>query len=411
LRKPAAVPEQARQYYQQALEQDTASLDALKRLQEIYRERQEWSPLLVALRRTVDNLSEPADTVAPRLAMAEVYERELDNKDEAVAIYAKVLEIEPGNMPALRGQQRLYAALERWQELREILEHQLEFVRTEREKIEIHLRLAGLWEDQFIKPEKAAEQLEHVVGLDPTHHDAYLGLERLYRRIQRWPSLIETYDRHATTTPDRDLKSMLFKAMGEVYAHELHEVDRSIDAYLNAVDLDDRDAEALEALSEQYVKRGDFTEAIGVMDRLADLIDDSAKRVALRFRIGQVVAQHLGDLNLALKHFESALDIDAEHLPSLEAMHQIYIDLSDWHAAIRILEREVELQQNPRQIAKAYVALGKLYETKLDEPELAIENYQKAFAQDSSNEEAALPLAVEYQATSRWEEALPLFNC
>jgi tetratricopeptide (TPR) repeat protein len=404
------VPDQARQYYYQALELDTASLEALQKLEHIYRNSQEWERLLVVLRRTVESLGDSEATIQPRVSMAEVYEKELGNNEEAVVAYAKVLEIDPGNIAALRGLQRLYTALERWQELREILENQLGFVRTEREKVEVYLKLASLWEDQFIKPEQAATQLEQVVVLDPTHHDAYVGLERLYRRLQRWPELIETYDRHATATPDRDLKVTLYKAMGEVQAHELNNVERSIDAYLNALDIESQDAEALEALSEQYVKRGDYSEAIGMMDRLADLIEDSSKRVALRFRIGQVVAQHMGDLNLALQHFENALDIDAGHLPSLEAMRQIYIDMSDWHSAIRVLDREVELHQNPRQIAKAYVELGKLYEAKLEMPEQAIESYQKAYSQDSNNEDAALPLAVEYQARSQWSEALPLLQ-
>ncbi|MCB9708426.1 MAG: tetratricopeptide repeat protein [Myxococcales bacterium] len=404
------VPDQAHPYYHQALELETASLEALGKLEHVYQGTQEWEQLLVVLQRTVNELTDPVASVAPRLTMAEVYERELDQKDEAVSAYANVLEIDPGNIQALRGLQRLYTALERWQELREILENQLAFVRTEREKIELYLRLAELWEDQFIKPEQAAEQLEHVVELDPTHHEAYLGLERLYRRIQRWPALIETYDRHAIATPDRDLKVTLFKAMGEVQAHELNDVEKSIDAYLNALDIEGDDVEALEALAEQYVKRGDFNEAINMLDRLADLVADPEKRVALRFRIGQIVAQHLVDANLALQHFENALDIDAGHLPSLEAMRKIYLDMSDWHSAIRILEREVELHHNPRQIAKAYVELGKLYEDKLESPEQAIESYDKAHAQDANNEDAAFPLARAYQAEERWSEAMPLLQ-
>ncbi|QQR88837.1 MAG: tetratricopeptide repeat protein [Myxococcales bacterium] len=203
---------------------------------------------------------------------------------------------------------------------------------------------------------------------------------------------------------------MLFKRMGEVYAHELEQPERAIDAYLNALDLEDNDVDALDALSELYAKKGDYSEAIQIMSKLSSLLDEPEKQVALRYRTGQVTLEHIGDLNEALTHFESALDIDAHHLPSLRAMRKIYIDMSDWHSAIRMLEREIAAQDNPRQISKAYVELGRLYDEKLEEHERAVEAYGKALEHDNYNEDAGLPLAKEFRKQGDYSKAMPLLQ-
>ena len=58
-------------------------------------------------------------------------------------------------------------------------------------------------EEEFIKPERAAERLEQVLDIDPNNETALRGLERLYRNMQRWDELIGAYERHVNATPDR----------------------------------------------------------------------------------------------------------------------------------------------------------------------------------------------------------------
>ena len=41
------------------------------------------------------------------------------------------------------------------------------------------MRVAGMWEEEFLKHDKAAERLDQVLNLDPTYVDALQGLERL----------------------------------------------------------------------------------------------------------------------------------------------------------------------------------------------------------------------------------------
>ena len=267
-----------------------------------------------------------------------------------------------------------------------------------------------MWEEEFVKPEKAAERLEQVLDIDPNNETALRGLERLYRSMQRWDDLIATYERHVSATPDRTEKVECYAAIGQVYSVEIDDADRAIDSYLNLLAIDEDNAGALDALTRLYEKREDYSQALDMMQQLSRQISEPKQVVDLRFRMGRILDQQLADRDAAVDSYRAALDVEPGHLPSLAAMRKIYIDSGDWLAAARTLEQETQYQQNPRQTSALLVELGRLYDERLDEHDRAIQCYEAAAKQDEDNEEAALPLAEEYVKAGRHEEAYPLLD-
>lgn len=404
------IPDQARTYYTQAVEADPSYVPGLEALEKVHRAAGEWDDLLDIQRRKANALSDPEALVEAKLEIAETFEDRLGNVDEAIETYRQVLEADGHNLRALKGLERLYSRKERWQDLLGVLEKQYEVVTTEKERISILLRVAAMWEEEFVKPEKAAERLEQVVEIDPSNDAALRGLERLYRNLQRWDRLIDTYERHVAATPDRTEKQELYAAIGDVFAVEMNDVDRAIDAYLNILSINADNTRALEALSKLYERRGDDGQAYDTMQQLARLLSDPQQVVDLRFRMGKLLDEKLGDRSSAVDQYQRALDVEPGHLPSLEAMRKIHLDSGDWLAAARTLEQEAQYQQQPRIVARLLVELGRLYEERLDEHDRAISVWEAALKQDADNEEAALPLAEEYCKTKRWADAVPLLD-
>ena len=404
------VPDQATGYYTKALEENAKNLGALQALERIYRGDERWDDLLDILRRKADALTDPEEILDARLQIAETFEYRLVDVDDAITTYRHVLDGDPVNLAALKGLERLYGQKGQWPDLLGVLEKQFDVVTIERERIDILMRLSTMWEGEFVKPEKAAERLEQVLDIDPSNDAALTGLERLYRNMQRWENLIATYERHVSATPDRAEKTAIFKAMGETYAHELDDDDRAVDAYLNVLDLDEDNMDALDALTRLYDKRGEHSSALDMMEKIARLSNDPEQQVDLRFRMGRILDEQLGDRAAAIDHFQSAIDLEPAHLPSLEAMRKIHIDTGDWLSASRVLEQESQYQENPRLVAQLLVDLGQIYEERLDEHDRAIEVFEAALRQDPDSEEAAQPLADEYYKEKRWPEAFPLLQ-
>ena len=309
----------------------------------------------------------------------------------------------------MRGLERVYEMLEQWPDLVKVLEMQLDVVTTERERIDVLMQLATLQEEHFLKPDIAAQRLEQVVEIDPNHEEAYVALERCYRKLRQWLELINTYERHITATLDRKTKVELYGSIAQVYAEEVEDLDRAIDAYRNIVDLDDTNIPALDALAKLYEKQGDAAQAIEFMTRVADLTQDAKQRVEMYYRIGKALDEKLGDRVAAQERYEMALDLDPAHLPTLGG-------------APRDRDRQRRLGQGgalPRpgadqharrraQRAQLLVELGKLRDEMLGEHDSAVHAYELRYEADPDNEDAALPLVNEYIATEQWAKAEPL---
>jgi tetratricopeptide (TPR) repeat protein len=402
--------EQAIRNYRAALDTVPKQLDALKALERIHRSRSEWSDLIDVLKKKVEAVDDRSQVMAARLELAEAYEDRVSDKSQAIEQYRGVLAEDAESVQALKGLERLYAQQERWQDLLQVLERQLEISSGDRAQIALLMRIAGMWEEVFRKPDAAAQRLERVIDLDPSFTEALIGLERLYRQLQRWDELVRSIERHIDVTPDRSEKAALYGQMGLVYRDQLEDLERSIESFLSVTAIDERSQSALEALADLYERRSEHGMALDAMDRLTRVLTDADARVQLLHRMGKLYDAQLGDRVAAVDHFQKAIDIDATHLPSLEAMRAIHIAEGDWSAAASVLERATAVEQPARRAAELRVELGTLYQDRLGERERAIECYEDAIKLSSDSAGAALPLVNYYVEAERYRDAEPLLK-
>jgi tetratricopeptide (TPR) repeat protein len=405
-----AMRQEAEDYYRRALSLKDKHVGALEALERIYREEGRSNKLLNILERKADAVEDVDSIVSALLQVAEAYEERFSDAKAAIENYEKAAELSPSNLKALRGLERLYTQEGRFQDLLGILEREYEVVATERERIEILMRLAQMWEQEFRKPDNAAERLEQVLDIDPLNDDALCHLEQLYRTMQRWDDLVRTYDRHASATADSEERVRIFRELGEVHATYKDDVEQAIDSYLNALSVNEQDIFSLQAVAKLYERKGDHSAALDILGQLAQVVDDAAEQVALKHRMGRILDVELGDRVSALEQFQGAVDVDPSHLPSLEAMRHIHVDSGDWVAAAKTLELEVEHTEKDRKRAALLVELGRIRSERLDDEAGAVQAFEAATEADADNEDALLPLVEAYLGNDRFEDAFPLLE-
>ncbi len=401
--------DQAVAHFNRALEVDGLFIPAIENLERIYASRGQKRELIDILTRKVRALDVPSEIAATKLRIGGLYE-ESGDANRAAQMFREVIEIEPENLQGLRGLARVYEVLSQWPDLVRVLEAQLDVVTTERERIDILMQLANIHEEHFLKADVAAQRLEQVLEIDPNHEEAYFALERCYRKLRQWEDLINVYERHISATLDRKTKVDLYGAIAQVYADEIDDTDRAIDAYRNIVDLDDVNLPALEALAKLYDKQGDASQSIDYMTRVAELTQDTKQRVEAYYKIGKALDEKLGDRVAAQDRYEMALDLDPSHLPTLAALRQIAMDNADYDKAARYIDQEQSYTPSPRQRARLLVELGRLREEMLGDHESAVLAWEAAYEADPENEDAAMPLVDEYIAKESWEKAEPLLD-
>ncbi|MBI2894767.1 MAG: tetratricopeptide repeat protein [Deltaproteobacteria bacterium] len=403
-------PDHAIKAYRQALDLDKLFGPALAALERLYRQSESWEALIGILERRAEAAENPDEQVELRLRIGELEEDRLADPAAAIKVYREILAADASCLPAMKGLERLYAKAERWQDLLDVLELELDSVTTERERITLLARMAGMLEEEFVKPDKAAERLEQVVEIDPQNENALKGLERLYRHQQRWHELIDSLVRHIGATSVRAEKVAMYEQIGQVYADEIGDPERAIEAYRNVLDLDEDHVGALDALTRLSEKIEDFAGALETMGRLVLLVRETEPVVELHHRMGRILDERMNDREAAVERYQNALDLEPGHLPSLGCLRAIHYDREDWPSAVRVLEQEQQHTENARARAKLLYEMGRICAERLDEAERSTGYYVEALRSDEENEDAALPLVEHYIERREWASAEPLLD-
>ena len=409
LEKNLNQPDQAIEHYNAALSSNPRDRGALSALARVFEAREDWRALVDVQRRRIEAAAEPAEAIELYLAMGRTLEDRVGDLESAIGAYRAVLEADAGNLDALRGLERLYIRLENAPALLQVLEAQLEYAPTERERIKLLTRIGAMQEEQFVKPDLAIERFEQVLEIDPSDLNALRSLERLYRNTARWNELIHTLERHLGATPERRERVPLSEQMGRVYFDELRDNDHAEDAFRNVLEIDPQHLGALESLGKVYEVKGDWDSAVVSLEQLSDLLGhDRPRQVDLRYRIAKIVETRLQDEFRAMEMYRGALDADPNHVRTLEALRTISARREDWYDAARYLEREQAVTEQASARARLLAELGRINAQHLDDADRAVGWYEEAIRNDGDLEEAAWPLVMHYAANARWTEAEPL---
>ena len=404
--------DQGVEYFQRALKVDPNFIPAIENLERIYGARGQTRELYEILGRKVLAHGDGEGLVATKLRMGELAEHTLKEPTRAAQNYREALAKDPSSRLAVKGLVRVYTSIGAWTELAEVLATDLEMATSPRERVDALKMLARVNEEQFLKADVAAAYLIEAIDADPNDDDdeAYIALARNQRKLKRWDDLVVTLDRHIGQAHERSKKVALYTELAGVYGEQLNEPEQAIDALRNVTDLDPNHVPALEALGAMYERVERHGEAVSVLTRVAELTPDPVRKVDSLWRLGKTLHEKVGDVAQAQDMFDAALDIDPNHAPSLASVRQIALLDTDYTKAAKFYEREALATTGPRQRAKLWVDLGRLYDEQLSDRAGAVRAWGEALASDEENEDAAEPLAMDHIANHQWPLAEPLLD-
>jgi len=320
-----------------------------------------------------------------------------------------VLEHEPYDLVALRALETLYDKSLQHEKYVAVLTAQLDAAHADAERIGLYERIAAAWEERLGKLDRAAEAYEAILALDPRNATAHHLLARLHKQAGNHAALVETYRRHVDATADVATQIELNVAMGKVYAGSLREVDRAIEAYNDALALDGAQPDALDALAKLYDQLGESTHAYDVLTRLVDVAGD-ARKPELYWRIGTIQIGQLGDPDGAEASLLRGLALAPGHVPSLDALAELYSHRGDWLKAAQMMVRAEGHAQVAVEKVRRLVDAANIYMYKLADADKAKPLYAAAIALDPEHVDAGRPLAQLYFDASQWSELSPVID-
>lgn len=367
-------------WYERALTLDPTNIPALQALAKLYVRSRQWPRLVRMHLAEAEHASNNLRRAAAHARVAEIQERHLGNRDEAMAQHARALGMVPGYDPSFRALSRLYHEAGRHAELVELYERAVELAADEETRFTYLFKIGRIFEDALDAPQHAIFAYRRILKLDDRHFGALHALQRASERSGEWKTLVEALEHEARLLADPRRRVALLHRAGEVSEELLRDDEAALAHYRAVLAIEERYAPALGSLGRIHHRAGRWEDLLAVYEKELALATEPSEQAALLHRMGRLAEEQLGRADDALGYFRKAASTDAAHAAAVHDFQRLLSALGRHKELIVALESE--LKRAPAGEAAAHVALriAEVYETHLDAPDKALAAYERALA-------------------------------
>jgi len=246
--------------------------------------------------------------------------------------------------------------------------------------------------------EKALEDFDEAIKLNPKNADAYNGRGITYRKLEQHERAIEDYNRAIELNPNY---AKAYYNRGNAY-RKLNQPERAIEDYNKAIELNPDYVEAYNNRGLAYSDLKQYERAIEDYNKAIELNPDYAKAYYNRGN----AYRKLNQPERAIEDYNKAIELNPDYVEAYNNRGLAYSDLKQYERAIEDYNKAIEL--NP-DYAKAYYNRGNAYR-KLNQPERAIEDYNKAIELNPDYVEAYNNRGLAYSDLKQYKRAIKEYS-
>jgi tetratricopeptide (TPR) repeat protein len=359
--------------------------------------------------------------------LAELYADPLDRPEDAFEKYRAAVTLDPDDTERREAFERIGRRLEAVEAVVETLE-EASAAADRATAAEIDRRLGECYEHDLDDPDAAIDAYRSALDWDDADREALRALERLYDKTGDLERLADTL-RQQITYGDPERRPALLERVAELERDELDRPERAIDAYEEWLELEPESRPAIDALETLYPSREAWTELAELLERKAELVDDTGGEIDTRLELARVYEEELYRPEEAIEAYEMVLELEPMEIPALDALERLHRDAERWDDVADILRRRLVTGEasDPERRTEIEMKLADILRTKRREIEDAIELYQvvlsrnpdhepavealEAIADDPTHtEEVADELVDYYERQEAWSNLIDLYE-
>lgn len=410
--------------YKTVLRTDPDNRDARDALKRLYAQTEGWNALVELLRQDLERT--PQTEAAARAAIlrdiAAVYRERVKNDSALVTVLTQIVQIDEGDVDAVRELTRLYEALSRWRDLLAYQQKLAELTTDKNEKVELYRQVARRWVDQFSNVQNAVVAYEALLEADETDAEAQAKLKELYLKRRSWAQLYALFERQLHSA-DGPAKIELLSEMAKLAAERLDKGASAIALQKQILELDPNAAGVLDALEKQAEREKDFGTVAEVLERRIDAAPDDNARLASLQKLGAVYAERLKDPAAAARTWRRVLTLSPGHAKALrvlresyvaagdwEGLEELYASQGDWEGLVDFLSTAADKATEASAKLDMSFRAARIFEEKLGAPERATRSYERVLSVSPGDARAAAALAPIYEKEEKWSRLPALYE-
>ncbi|HEY3495558.1 MAG TPA: tetratricopeptide repeat protein [Polyangiaceae bacterium] len=312
----------AERLYRNVLRDDPKHADALRGLDRVLNRSGRYRELVDVLKLEIEIAVTPRQKIGFYERLAGIYDEEYLDPALAAEALEQVLAVDPARASAAAELARHYRRLERWNDLRDFYQAQIEKTPDKEWKIQAGLALARLFDERLGLLGRAIEELERVLEAAPEHQGALAALAGLRARMgdsQNALAAIERLAEAASTPAERAEHYVraadLLREQGD-HNSAIRELKRALDAV-------PEHPLAAKKLIDAYVNVGHHSAAVELLEERLGATKGDRARAGVAGQIAMVCHRYLSDNERALAMAQMALHLDPTNLDALRVQGRV----------------------------------------------------------------------------------------
>ncbi len=364
--------------------------------------------------------AELARTVDPRKRLdilkrlTQVYRDRQVNPERAIELYREILELSPGDVQATRALTALYDRAGDYQQVSDLLREQYERSRSPTEQSTLLRRLAELWHRELEAPDEAIWACETILERSPADREALVRLQQILEDEERFVELLRALQRELDQAGNKDSRIKMLRRMARVAEHKLGELDQAASIWTELLELLPGSLEVTDKVVSLYETSGRYEE-LGTLLRKAAGASQTPeiRQVDYLLRLAHLAESSLDDTELARSCFEKVLRSRPAHRGALEALVRLYRSEQSWSPLVEVLGRLQGLAETDDDAFRIAWERSDILSEQLDDPGRAIEVLQTLAQTDAArgNQEIARSLLELFERGDRHRDVVQQAEC
>ncbi len=368
-----------------------------------------WRTLADALKdEEVHACRDDGERVAVLFQLVALYRDRLRQDLLLTATLQRILELQPGNLAALDQLEAAFASMRRWADAATTLQRKLPHVAAVAERVELHLRLAEIWQDKLSNETEAVKALAEAIALDPTRSEVAERLERAYVKRREWDKLFALKQARLVTVAEPQARLAAYLELAALATEKLKKPALAVDAFREILAIDGDHEGALAALERLYLAAGAHALVADIYARRAAQKSDAATELAYLQKLAQLCSGELDDAPRAIATWQRVLALQPTHLRAREMLRKLYVGQRAWDEltalfadegrldeCARLFERQAP-SEPPEVQRELWLRAGRLWRAPLERRDGAVRAFERVLALAPADGEAVAALVTLY---------------
>jgi golgin subfamily B member 1 len=332
-------------------------VEAHERLEDLYRKRRAWDKLFELYSSDLET-AEGGAKLSLLKELAQLAAERLNRGAEAVELYKRILEIDPGRAEVLDALEKYAERAKDWPTLAEVLERRVATLTDDAARLAALQKLGTVYAEHIADHQQAARAWQRVLDLSPGHSRAlrvlretylqgadYDGLERLYASQNDWDGLAEVLSTAADRAKEVAQRIELSYRAAAVYEQKLNQPERAFRSYDRILTANPTDTRAAGALIPLYEQDEKWARLPALYELLLERAEGEAAKLSLLGKLVEVSGKRLNDRKAAAEYARKAYELSPESPAALDLLEESSRAAGSWEIFVDAVEQRLGSQE------------------------------------------------------------------